>query len=227
MCVAGVFTRRADPMTKAREGSQPRVENGVRNSRTFRGSVIPLRIRPIPNSVPHAYAETTVVGVSWWVDFFVAQEIGMKEYRNRITDAMRASCMGTVASLARGAAGLEVAGSSVTWFMYDAVIAADDMKVRTDAKERFDKRARPQMPWPLVQPLPRVVPAPTNKPATTGIARGNVKASSFAPWNDFSGPTRRLPRYPPARRPPTMDACHGPSNTSRMNPEIPNTFPLN
>jgi hypothetical protein len=37
--------------------------------------------------------------------------------------------------------------------------------------ERFERRAMPQMPWPLVQPEPRRVPKPTRSPATTRTGR--------------------------------------------------------
>src|SRR4029453_14418187 len=39
------------------------------------------------------------------------------------------------------------------------------MNVIVATSERAEPRARPQMPWPLVQPLPIWVPRPTNKTA--------------------------------------------------------------
>src|SRR5690606_9851596 len=39
--------------------------------------------------------------------------------------------------------------------------------VTTAAMERGENRARPTMPWPLVQPEPMRVPKPTSSPAST------------------------------------------------------------
>jgi hypothetical protein len=47
-----------------------------------------------------------------------------------------------------------------------------NINTHTAKNERFDPRANPQIPWPLVQPEPKTVPNPTNNPATIKIKAG-------------------------------------------------------
>ena len=55
------------------------------------------------------------------------------------------------------------------------------MKASTAASERFESRASPQMPWPLVQPLPRRVPNPTSRPAATSHGQGKPARGAATP----------------------------------------------
>lgn len=57
-------------------------------------------------------------------------------------------------------------------------IAALAMNVSTATSDRFDSRARPQTPCPLVQPFASVVPAPTRIPASTSIQSPRIGAPS-------------------------------------------------
>ncbi len=71
------------------------------------------------------------------------------------------------------------------------------MKVAVATIERFENRARPQIPWPLVQPDPKVDPAPTMKPATIVVdmlAGKPMLLQSFSP----SAPTMNAPSGNPS-----------------------------
>lgn len=69
------------------------------------------------------------------------------------------------------------------------------MNVATAAKDRGDKRARPQTPWPDVQPDPTAVPIPTSKPAKAIPPRlsGTVWATPPVMTPTISGATIRPP----------------------------------
>ena len=49
---------------------------------------------------------------------------------------------------------------------------AKAMKVMVATTDRFEKRARPQMPCPEVQPEPKVTPMPVIRPPATKAASG-------------------------------------------------------
>ena len=72
------------------------------------------------------------------------------------------------------------------------------MNTMVATMERFESRAMPQRPWPLVHPLPRRVPNPTSTPARIAGATACSDAKASA-----SGRTSRMATAPvisPARK---------------------------
>jgi hypothetical protein len=61
----------------------------------------------------------------------------------------------------------------ITWRTKKTVRVVEAMKVIVAARDRRDRRAKPQTPWPEVQPDPKVTPTPTSSPPrikTPGVA---------------------------------------------------------
>ena len=76
-----------------------------------------------------------------------------------------------------------------------------DMNTTTANRERLEKRANPQMPWPLVQPLPMRVPMPTSRPATISHGHGNPLRATLLdhanqPPAAMTSPARNASRQP-------------------------------
>ena len=94
------------------------------------------------------------------------------------------------------------------------------------AMDRFDKRATPHMPWPLVQPDPIRAPKPTSRPATISVGMERSSPKEMTPTAD------QLAANPPMTRPirKTARQSHSPARgntTPAIMPLIPAILPLN
>ena len=85
--------------------------------------------------------------------------------------------------------------------MRKTVAIATSMKTSVATIDRFDERAMPHTPWPLVQPLPSRVPNPTSSPATISVGQP-ASISTAAP--------RRARTHRRARRARSGDEQHAP-----------------
>ena len=91
------------------------------------------------------------------------------------------------------------------------------MKVHTATAERGERRASPQMPWPLVQPLPSRDPNPTRSPAA--MVTGTPAES---PASNRLGKSAN-PARPANASPTTKAACQPRGGLGFQSPE---TMPL-
>mmetsp|Transcript_18394 Transcript_18394/g.52739 ORF Transcript_18394/g.52739 Transcript_18394/m.52739 type:complete len:344 (+) Transcript_18394:89-1120(+) len=168
----GMVMHRAEPITKARLGSQA-PEPKSRNEATLLGRTMVQIVRPMPKQKPTASSNklrslTDAPCFFLPLDMSTTSVVSAKSAR-----ATPAAINGCVSLLGTGA----TSGITDAVPINVAANMAEPMKVGTATQERAVQRARPVRPCPEVQPLPIAVPKPTSTPPMP-YRNSNSKRSS-------------------------------------------------